>query len=254
MYARETAPSWKRVSSSTTSGAPSSRSPKQRRYITVSPATTATAAPGTPLRATMPAASWSKEGTAALTAAAASTRRAAAATAAARRPPGSGETGARRSVRERARDGEGTTGAAEDGAEGVSGTSDGADDGVAVGAGEAGAAASTAGVRDGTGDGSADTRMPQPASSVAAPAAASTLARHQGVTVSLLRALAVFFAAASEIPPGPRHGDRGCRLPGQGVEETGTTMLVRSPTGNAQQTAAGTTQRTPTGDARGVTP
>jgi hypothetical protein len=73
--------------------------------------------------------------------------------------------------------------------------------------------------------------MPQPASSVAAPAAASTLARHPGLTVSLLSALAVYFAAPREIPPAAA----GVDCPGR-VEETGATMLARRATGKAQRT------------------
>jgi hypothetical protein len=73
------------------------------------------------------------------------------------------------------------------------GTAPGVDSGDAVAAGVAGAGVgeadvSVATVRDGAGDGSAATRMPQPASSIAAPAAASTPACHQGVCVSLLTA------------------------------------------------------------------
>ena len=64
------------------------------------------------------------------------------------------------------------------------GRSDGVADGEAVG--DAGAEATIVSARVGDGDGSAATRMPQPASSVAAPAAASTLARHLGLTYSLL--------------------------------------------------------------------
>jgi hypothetical protein len=77
-------------------------------------------------------------------------------------------------------------------------------DSPGVAAGEA-AEATTVATRDGDGEGSAATRMPQPASSVAAPAAASTLARHLGLT-SASSMLAVFFAAASATPPCPTPG------------------------------------------------
>ena len=152
--------------------------------MAVSPATTATAAPGTPLRATMPAASWSNAGSARRTAAAAATRRAAAASAAACGPEGAG-TGV-------------TCGAPAVGA--AVGVTDGEAEGGAgvsagVAGGDAGADATTVAARDGEGDGSAATRMPQPASSVAAPAAASTLARHLGLT-SASSILAPMFAAA----------------------------------------------------------
>ncbi len=43
--------SWKTVRSSTRSGRPASRTPKVSTYTARSPATTARAAPGTPLRA-----------------------------------------------------------------------------------------------------------------------------------------------------------------------------------------------------------
>jgi hypothetical protein len=68
------------------------------------------------------------------------------------------------------------------------GLGDGRSEGVAEGEaiGDAGAEATIVSERVGDGDGSAATRMPQPASSVAAPAAASTLARHLDLTHSLL--------------------------------------------------------------------
>ncbi len=49
----ETTPSWNTVPRSTGSYPPARRTPKQRTYTAVSPATMATAAPGTPLRATI---------------------------------------------------------------------------------------------------------------------------------------------------------------------------------------------------------
>ena len=80
-------------------------------------------------------------------------------------------------------------------------------------AGDAGAEATMVAARagEGEGDGSAATRMPQPASSVAAPAAASTLARHLGLT-SASSKLVPLFAAAGGIPSPPA----GCRLPPTG--------------------------------------
>ena len=68
--------------------------------------------------------------------------------------------------------------------------------------GVAGADAATVAARGGEGDGAEATRMPQPASSVAAPAAASTLARHLGLT-SASSILVPLFAAARDIPSPP---------------------------------------------------
>jgi hypothetical protein len=70
---------------------------------------------------------------------------------------------------------------------------------------EEAAEATIVAVRSEDGDGSAATRMPQPASNVAAPAAASTLARHLSLT-SASSMLAVFFAATRSIPPGSGDG------------------------------------------------
>ena len=103
-------------------------------------------------------------------------------------------------------------------AEGTSsaGATDG--EGAAEGVGDAGAEATMVAARAArlTATVSAATRMPQPASSVAAPAAASTLARHLGLT-SASSKLVPLFAAAGGIPSPPA----GCRLPPTGVEETG---------------------------------
>jgi hypothetical protein len=119
---------------------------------------------------------------------------------------------------------EGEPDGAGDEPDGAGDDSGGVSDGEADGADDE---ATMVAVRSGDGEGSAATRMPQPASSVAAPAAASTIARHLGLTPAS-SALAVFFAAASVIPPG--YGDAlpgapepppGCRLPPTGVEETG---------------------------------
>jgi len=82
-------------------------------------------------------------------------------------------------------------------------------------AGDAVVAATRVAVRAGVGDGRVATLMPQPASSIAAPAAATTLARHLGPT-SASSVLAAFFAARARPPP-----CSGCRLPCTGDEETG---------------------------------
>ena len=57
--------------------------------------------------------------------------------------------------------------------------------------------------RSGDGDGSSATRVPQPASSVAAPAAASTLARHLSLT-SASSMLPVYFVTPVCFPPSSR--------------------------------------------------
>jgi hypothetical protein len=88
--------------------------------------------------------------------------------------------------------------------------------GEAPGAAEAAAIRMVARSGAGDPDGSAATRMPQPASSVAAPAAASTLARHPGLT-SASSKLVPLSAVVLRIPS-PR---AGCRLPATDGEETG---------------------------------
>lgn len=100
----------------------------------------------------------------------------------ARRPEGAGTTGA--APASGAGEDDGEAGGAPDGrTDGVGDDeSDDVAEGVAVG--EAGVEATMVAGRGG--DGSAATRMPQPASSVAAPAAASMLARNLGLNVSLL--------------------------------------------------------------------
>ena len=140
---------------STGSGRPISRRPKQRVYMAVSPATTATAAPGTPLRATMLAASWSNAGSARRTAAAAATRCAAAASRAARRADTAGATGTAPASGAEGADGEaegagtrGTTGTSGE-AEGAAGGTEGRTDAVADG--EAAAEATMVAVRSGEG-------------------------------------------------------------------------------------------------------
>jgi hypothetical protein len=99
-----------------------------------------------------------------------------------------------------------------------------------VAGGVAGADATTVAARDGEGDGAEATRMPHPASSVAAPAAASTLARHLGLT-SASSILAPMFAAARDIPsPQSR-----CRLPHTGRSRRRGTMDDSTRTGHARR-------------------
>ena len=197
------------------------------------------------------AASWSNAGSARRTAAAAATRCAAAASAAARRRgqrpasagprrPRAGAEGRTAKRRRRSRR-DGATATAAAGGRRQDGR--GAD-------GAAAARRPWSPSASGEGDGSAATRMPQPASSIAAPAAASTLARHLGLT-SASSMLPVFFAAASAIPPSARPlaarsraPPAGCRLPStRGRRRRGTTMDGSTATGHAHRTRPPATAR-----------